>query len=214
MGVNYNRAGDGFPSHQHPMGFPQTRSPIEDGSHLGYQSSSAEQNRNSILYGGEQAGSLDSEAASRSYRSVPEIYSRFEDAPVTSSASGEIDVLGQASPILSLPAGMVGKQVATQVPAELPSVGVNNDVTRRSSKRKGSASPDGKRDGGAVQRKKRRRLAVQGQSQVSPAGIGLTQKRVVITVFSDGPGPYTSAHAPSVHAPRVSRGGTNRVSIR
>ena len=187
------------------MGFPQTRSPIEGGSHLGDQYSSTKQNRNSILYG----GFPDSETASRLYRSVPEIYSRFGDAPVTSFASGGVGVLGRASLVLSRPAGMVGKQVATPMPAELPPVGVNNDVIRRSSKRKGSASPDSKREGGAVQRKKRQRLAVQGQSQVSPAGIGLTQKRIAITVPPDGSGPYAS-----VHALRVSPGGTDRVSIR
>ena len=212
--ANCYRAGDGFSYHQHSMGFPRTRSPIKGRSHLGYQSSSTEQNYNPSHYGGDQAGFPDSEAASRPYRSDPEIYSRFDDFQATSPASRGIDVLVRANPILSHPTSMVGKQVTTQVPAELPPVSVNNDVTRRSSKRKGSASPDGKREGGAVQPKKRRRLAVQKQSQVSPARIGPTQKRVVITVFSDGPGPYTSAHAPSVHAPRVSRGGTNRVSIR
>ena len=207
--VNYNGTGDDFSCYQPSTGFPQMRSPMEGGSHLDDRYSSTEQNHNPSLYGGEQAGFPGSEAASLDYLNTIRTRADFGGSSVGPFSSDGIDVLGRADPALSHPAGMVGNQVATQLPAESPPLGANNFVIRQSSRRKGSTSPDGRRGRRGTQRKNRQRLTVQEQSQVSPAGIGPTRKRVVITVVLAGSRRYLS-----VHAPRGLPGGTGHVPIR
>lgn len=149
--------------------------------------------------------------AGQSYGVASGTHLGFGIAQATPIIPDEAAVAGTINPLLSPPAGMLGNQGATQVPAESPPVGVNNlgiQRSQRSNRSKGSASPYYRHEGKGIRRQKQRHFAARGQTQVSLIGTELTQKGIVTAVVLDDPGYYALAHAP-----RFLRGGTDRVPI-
>jgi len=185
---------------------PQTQdSPVVDGSNLGGQYSSTWQDSNLYLLDGGRDDFLGSPVA--------ELYDRpsnphpgFDGALVTPIVSNEAAVLEHINSLPPHPAGMVGNQRVTQVPAESPALPVANEKLgiQYSGKRKRSASPDGR-----PKKKRARRKPRQEQTQVCLIGIYLTQKGIVTTVVLDG----SRCHA-LAHTPRFPRCATDHVRIR
>ena len=138
-------------------------------SYFGGQYSTTEGNHNLGLCDGERRGFLDSEAANWPHGASFEIRPTFDNAPVSPAVSDKTPVVGSTNPLLSPPAGMVD-----------------------SSGKKQSASPDYRRKGKRTGRK----FAAREQTQVSLAGIRLTQKGILTAIVLDGPDYYTLAHAP------------------
>ena len=213
--------GSDYSNHEHCTGFPPTHpadlpwlghggsespGPIPRASHFVDQHSGAEQNYGFGPYGEDRTGFLDSGVAGRSYETASGIDLAFDISQATPIVSDEAVVTGPTDTISPPPAAMVGNRGATQAPAELSPMGVNNLEIKRSGRRKRSASPDGRDKGKHTQRKKRRHSSAREQPQVSLAGIGLTRKGVVTTVVLDSTDCYTLAHA---H--KSLRGETDRV---
>lgn len=224
-GVDYNSPEDDYFNHQYytevnlptppadtpeseraesGSSIPRTRgSSITGGPYPGSQSSTTEQIHNFGFSDGARPGFLDSEVASQPHRvlfGTPPCFYTAQEIPIVSD---KVAVVGHADPSLPPPAGMVGNQGTTHVPAELPPVGVNNPGNPK--RRKRSASPDCVDEVDRTCRKKRH-LAAQGQAQVSLTRIDLDQKGIVTTVVLDRPDRH-----PFAHAPRSLCGGTDRV---
>jgi hypothetical protein len=175
-------------------------------SYLSGQYSTTERNRSPSLSDGETPGFQDSEVASRPHGGSFEVRPYFYTAHAIQIFSEEVAVVERTNPLLSPPASAVWNQGTTQASTEPPPVGVNDHGIQRPSRRKRSASPGGRHKGKRTRRKTKRHIAAREQTQVSLAGIGLTQKGIVTVVVLNGPGYYTLAHAP-----RSLHGGTYHV---
>ena len=230
VNVNYTGTGDGYLDYPYYTGFspvpladtagfergrsdssvPQVQSSLLTGeSYHDCQYSTTEQNYSFDPYDGGRSEFLDPRVVRRPYGEASRTHLDFGIAQTTPIVSDEAVVSEPTNPLLFSPAaGTVGNEGATQVPTELPPVGVSNLGTQHSSKRKRSASPDCRDEGKRAQRKKRRHPAAREWAQVSLAGIVLTQKGTLTTVVLDFPDHYTLAHAP-----RFPHGGTDCVPI-
>jgi len=168
--VNLNGAGNDCLGYRYHTGFEHGESDpsipraqdgsVKGGFYLGDQHSATEQDHDPSLSGRERLGFLD--------------HTWFCSAQATRIFSDDFAVR-RTDPLLSLPAGIVGSQGITRVPVELPPVGAKNTGIQRTSRRKRSTSPDCRRGGKRTRRKKQRHFVAREQTQVSPAGIGLTQ---------------------------------------
>jgi hypothetical protein len=182
-------------------------SPVMDRSYFGSQYSTTEKIHNLSISDGERVGIPDSEAASGFHRPSFETHPRFDSAQATTIVSDQSAVVGRANSLLSPLAGMAEKRGTTQVPAESPSVDVNNFEIQLS-RAKRTVSPDRSHERKRTRRKKQQHFAAREQKQVSPAGIRLTYKGIVTEVVLNGPDYYALAHAP-----RSLCGGADRVPI-
>ena len=194
-GVNYNGAG-----HDYPDYWPHSElSPLPPANPPGFECGGSEsfipQCQDSFITGGPYLGDQ--------YSSWPygTSFGYFDRAQTAPAFLDEVAVVGHINPLLFPPAGMVG---TTQVPVGLPPVDIDNLVTQHSSTSKQPASQDYGREG----ERTRCNSATREQTQVSPAGIGLTQKEIVTAIGLDHPGCHTLAHA-SVSAHRA----TDRVPL-
>lgn len=188
MNADHNWTGNNYPNRQPYLEFPPTPpagsrlfehggnesfGPIHRTSHLAAQHSSAEQNYSLGPYDRERARFLDPGAAGWPYGAASGIYPGFGIAQQIPAAFDEASVAVPINPLSPLPAGMVGNQRATEVPVQLPPVIVNNPRARRSSRRKLSASPDGRHEEKRIRRRTPQYLIAREQNRVSLAGIDL-----------------------------------------